>query len=589
MGALIVVLHVLLLKAAVAGTSSLLWANSLLWFAATSLAALQCALAARAHAQAARRAWYVLAAACVSWALGQVVWTAAHYLPVLDMPYPGLADFLYFGFVPLTIAGLLTLPKPHATFHFSIRHFGNLALLFCTLLTTMAITLWEPARSSILPRSQILVHAAYCLSVGCVLLVALYLFWSYHWQASWWPLLLLAMGAGVYTVSDIYYLHKLVADSYRADDLVNLSWVITFALVASAANEERWRTRQLLGQASRGWLARERWLEAAMPGMLILTIVVVATLNHRWLSATVLAICAGSAAIFAITLGVREAFIQREEQRLLDALNASHFELRSANQELVVSEQRVRTLNAELEQRVVARTAELSDAYRELESFSYAIAHDLKAPLRAVNGFGSLLLDEYGPQLDDKGRGYAERMRRGALNMAQLVDDLLAYSRVERRESHAQPIDIGALLDGCVADQRDEAQRVGAHITLAVEPVDLVIDGEALGLAVRNLLQNALKFSAASQPPTISIGCKRNGDRLHVSVADNGIGFDMAFHDRIFQLFQRLHRADEYPGTGIGLAIVRKAIERLGGRVWGQSELAHGATFYIEVPLRPRN
>jgi len=170
--------------------------------------------------------------------------------------------------------------------------------------------------------------------------------------------------------------------------------------------------------------------------------------------------------------------------------------------------------------------------------------------------------------------------------MAQLVDDLLAYARIERLELQAQAADAATLIDACIAEQRDEILKLGAQVIADTIPIILHVDNAALTQAIRNLLQNALKFSRHATPPCISIAIKRVAKGIQIVVADNGIGFDMQYHDRIFALFQRLHRPDEYAGTGIGLAIARKAIERMGGRLWAQSKPNEGATFYIELPVK---
>jgi signal transduction histidine kinase len=219
-----------------------------------------------------------------------------------------------------------------------------------------------------------------------------------------------------------------------------------------------------------------------------------------------------------------------------------------------------------------------------LENFSYAVAHDLKAPLRAVDGFGSMLAHEYADRLDDTAQHYLQRMRGSALKMSELIDDLLAYARVDRREFRAAAIPLSGFIDGIVHEQYDELTQHGAQVQLAVAPLTVHADEAGLSMVCRNLLQNAIKFSRQSRPPRITITTARKDNAIRITIADNGVGFDMAYHDRIFEMFQRLHRADEIPGTGIGLAIVRKAVERMGGRVWADSAPGAGATFYVELP-----
>jgi signal transduction histidine kinase len=199
-----------------------------------------------------------------------------------------------------------------------------------------------------------------------------------------------------------------------------------------------------------------------------------------------------------------------------------------------------------------------------------------------------LLAQEYGERLDDKGRNYVERMRRSVLTMDQLIDDLLAYARVERREFELRPINLPNLIDSVLAEQRDELEKSGTLLNKNMQPVDVEADLDGLRMVIRNLLQNAMKFSRQAKPPTIRIDAQISHNEVHLAIADNGIGFDMAYHDRIFEMFQRLHRADEIPGTGIGLAIVRKAMERMGGRVWATASPGAGATFHLQLPAAKR-
>ncbi len=249
------------------------------------------------------------------------------------------------------------------------------------------------------------------------------------------------------------------------------------------------------------------------------------------------------------------------------------------------AERELQALNAELERRVEARTAELESLNKELESFSYSVSHDLKAPLRGIDGYSQILLEDYRDRLDDDGRQFLENIRRGVGQMHQLIEDMLAYSRMERRTMEAGPVALGALVDALVSACNAEQDGVAVEMVVKVPALAVNVDSAGLALVVRNLLENAIKFSRTVAHPRIEIGAEVSADRVLLWVADNGIGFDMKYHDRIFDIFQRLHRAEDYPGTGVGLALVRKAVARMGGKVWATSEPGQGARFFVELPI----
>jgi PAS domain S-box-containing protein len=247
--------------------------------------------------------------------------------------------------------------------------------------------------------------------------------------------------------------------------------------------------------------------------------------------------------------------------------------------------QRIIQQNAELEQRVAERTAQLEAKNRDLETFSYTVSHDLKAPLRGIDGYSRLLLEDHLDKLDEEGRSFLRNIRTAANQMGQLIDDLLTYSRLERRPLQTNQINPHSLAESLVAEYTAEIQQREVSLTLSIPPQATVsADPDGLTMALRNLLDNALKFTRQIEKPVIEIGGRETENTCILWVQDNGIGFDMKYHDRILEIFQRLHRVEEYPGTGIGLAIVKKAMQRMGGRIWAESELGKGATFYLEVP-----
>jgi light-regulated signal transduction histidine kinase (bacteriophytochrome) len=247
------------------------------------------------------------------------------------------------------------------------------------------------------------------------------------------------------------------------------------------------------------------------------------------------------------------------------------------------AEEAIRRLNAELEHRVADRTAQLLAANRELEAFSYAVSHDLRAPLRSIDGFSQIVLDEYQDRLDVEGQDALGRIRAAAQSMAELIDALLELSRVTRGKLSRAPVDVTAMARTIAADlQRQEPSRQVACVIAE----ELTVDGDArlVRVVLDNLLGNAWKFTAHRPHACIEVGRLRQPDgAVALFVRDNGAGFDMAYADKLFGAFQRLHHRHEFPGTGIGLATVQRIVHRHGGRIWAEGAVEEGATFYFTL------
>jgi PAS domain S-box-containing protein len=245
-------------------------------------------------------------------------------------------------------------------------------------------------------------------------------------------------------------------------------------------------------------------------------------------------------------------------------------------------DEKILLLNTELERRVRERTAELEAANRELDAFSYSVSHDLRAPLRAMDGFSMALLEDCAGILDETVQDDLRRIRAASQRMADLIDDMQKLSRVTRTEMRREQVDLAAMAEEIGADLL--LTHPGRQVGLVVAS-DLLVDGDAgmLRLALNNLLENAWKFTARCATARIEVGAREQDGERVLFVRDNGAGFDMAYVGKLFGAFQRLHSIQEFKGTGIGLAIVQRIVRRHGGRVWAEGAVGQGATIYFTL------
>lgn len=303
----------------------------------------------------------------------------------------------------------------------------------------------------------------------------------------------------------------------------------------------------------------------------------------------------------------RELWDFEHVQRTVDGvtrtmlLNARRMQLPDREDEVVLmtvsdistqkaAQQRIGDLNRQLEGKV----AQVTEVNRELEAFSYSVSHDLRAPLRHVAGFADKLSRHLGEDIDEKGAHYLGVIGSSARRMSSLIDDLLVYSRLGRNAMKLQAVDMQSLVQETRAmldsnRQADIEEGVSAHrVEWHIAPLPMVVADENMMRQVwLNLMGNAVKYSARSEPAVIEVACQTSGEgELHFTIRDNGVGFDMEYAGKLFGVFQRLHKASEYPGTGIGLASVRRVIARHGGRVWAESAPDQGSTFHFVLPAQ---
>ncbi|HET6332525.1 MAG TPA: PAS domain S-box protein, partial [Polyangiales bacterium] len=246
------------------------------------------------------------------------------------------------------------------------------------------------------------------------------------------------------------------------------------------------------------------------------------------------------------------------------------------------AEEKLQQLNTELEQRVAERTSALEEANKELEAFSYSVSHDLRAPLRTLDGFSQALIEDYGPQLPAEAKRYLQTIRAGAQRMATLIDDLLAFAHVSRQSLTKRCVDTNSMVRTALTELEESAHGRELEVRIGELP-PCEGDPALLKQVWFNLLSNALKYTRKCHPAIVEAGCDRDRGTNTYFVRDNGAGFDMKYVHKLFGVFQRLHRAEDYEGTGVGLAIVQRVIRRHGGRIWAEATEGHGATFHFTL------
>lgn len=273
-----------------------------------------------------------------------------------------------------------------------------------------------------------------------------------------------------------------------------------------------------------------------------------------------------------------------EISQILSLTENSRRALLSVVEDQKITQEELALLNEELEQRVDDRTALLTAANRELEAFSYSVSHDLRAPLRGITGFTEILMNEYGDKLGSEGAQLCSVIKENTFKMGKLIEDLLAFSRLSRKEIHKSEIDLKSMFKSMYFEITTPSER--EKIDLRIGDLENCFgDTSMMRQVVANLLSNAIKYSSGKSPQIIEVFSKREDQKLVYFVKDNGAGFDMRYKDKLFGVFQRLHSASEFEGTGVGLANVQRIIHRHEGEVGAESTIGEGATFWFSIPM----
>ncbi|WP_455210243.1 sensor histidine kinase [Kaarinaea lacus] len=512
-----------------------------------------------------RNAWLCYGLAALSWFIGMLIWDYHELAAGIAVPFPSLADVFFLCFAPLFVMGTMffRLEVPNA--RFTLIQLGNLGIILSTIAMVVVIILYIPIVESNQPARFTGVAVAYPVFYALAFFFTLFCFWYYSWQHYHHVFGLLLGSLFLHAITVVLYSFELLGERFDAVNYINVYWLAAFALQYLAASEQDFLRLQQPGVVRKGPKTRVRrlsYVEGIMPAIALGMVLLVAALFWQKMDQNLLRVITIGLFLFTVFLALREWYTSRVQHDLVKALD-------SARQDLEV--------------RVEARTQELQHANRELESFCYSVSHDLRSPLRAIDGFSYVLAEDYEALFDEDAKDYLQRIRKSSQRMGQLIDDLLHLSRIGRTRPEKQSVCLSDMVEqiSTILRERNPDRIVDIWIQS-----DITVSGDSrlLRVALENLMDNAWKFTAKTKQAKIHFGCEQLPGEKLIYIKDNGAGFDPGFASKLFKAFTRLHKDEEFPGTGIGLATVERVIKAHGGRIWAEGRVEKGATIYFVLP-----
>lgn len=533
------------------------WWTDIAWTLISLLAVLKSLQTAyKLNSKREKLAWLLFAIAAFSWFIGILIWDYLELILEVTTPYPSYADYFFMLFAPLFIGGIFYYRAETHQRYTSLIQVGNIGLIAsATLIITIVIQypLIQQSQESIL---YISFAIAYAVVYVAAFLFALYCYWFYVWSQNRNVFLLLLLALAIHGAIDVLYTSALLGNSYGVEHYLNVFWIIAFSVQILAAVEQDYLTQQQTFANEDFDQIGSHKFEGIAPAIALLLILVTFVAFQDNLSDELLPYLTIAGLIFVLFLTIREWWLSRA---LHDA--AAH-----------------------LKDQVMERTQELSDANMQLESYSYSIAHDLRAPLRSVISFSQIVKEDAFDRLRNNEREALERIINAGKRMAELIDDILELSRITRSELKKRTVNVSKLAAGVLKEVRDNHNY--QHGIVEIEPnIHANSDPRLLKVLLDNLFSNALKFTLSTEEAKIKFGIEEENGNTVYYIRDNGLGFDMRYVDKLFKPFNRLHNADKHEGTGIGLAIVQRIVQQHEGEIWVESAENQGTTFFFTLAL----